>query len=135
MIEIYKQPKFKKLNLAGVIVSVPLLGYGLYLLFFQQLDPINLSLLILYPAIFLTNFYFNCKYPYIALTDNCLTKRLFFKQYKIQLDEVEYIKNVFGDIQIKGTDKIIQIEKDAVSSEDMKELVGVLTRKTQIQLV
>ena len=134
MIEIYKKPKFKKLYLAALIVSIPLLGYNLYLLLSQQLDSIDLFLLI-YPAIFLIYFYFNRKYPYIKLTDNCLTKRLFFKQYKIQLSEIEYIKNVFGDIQIKGTDKIIQIEKDAVSSEDMKELVGVLTRKTQIQLV
>ena len=135
MIEIYKQPKFKKIDLAALIVSVPLLGYGLYLLLFQQLDPINLSLLIFYPAIFLIYFYFNRNYPYIKLTDNCLTKRLFFKKYNIQLEEIEYIKNVFGDIQIKGPDRIIQIEKDAVSSDDMQQLLEQLEAKTEMKAV
>ena len=135
MIEIYKQPKFKKLDLAALIVSVPLLGYGLSLLLFQQLDPINLSLFIFYPAIFLIYFYFNRNYPYITLTDNCLTKRLFFKQYKIHLDEIEYIKNVFGDIQVKGPDKIIQIEKDVVKSEDLQRLVDELKSRTALKLV
>ena len=92
----------------------------------------------------------------------------FLKQYKIQLDEIEYIKNVFGDIQFipsrnqfdtgimprdirksiknemnllskfkydsaKGSDKIIQIEKDVVSSEDMQQILEQLECKTELK--
>ena len=134
MIEVYRQPKLKKFRKVAIGVSIVLLIAGIYILLFQESNGYGLFTLT-YPIFIFLEIYYNQYYPYIALTDNCLTKGLFFKQYKIQLDEVEYIKNVFGDTQVKGTDKIIQIEKDAVSSEDMEQLLEQLEAKTKLKAV
>ena len=63
------------------------------------------------------------------------TKTLLLRKHQINLDDVEYIKNVFGDIHIKGSDKIIKIDKDEISQEDKEKLVEALTQKTHLQLV
>jgi hypothetical protein len=73
--------------------------------------------------------------PYITLENNFIQKRSFLRKHRINLDNVEYIKNVFGDIQIKGPDKIIKIDKDEICQEDKEELLEVLTQKTHLQLV
>ena len=54
---------------------------------------------------------------------------------QINLDDVACIQDVFGDIHIKGSDKIIKIDKDEISENDREKLVEVLTQKTHHQLV
>ena len=134
MIEIYRQPKLRKFRQIGIVLSVLFLIGGIYILIFQETNEYSLFTFI-YPIFMFLEIYHNEYYPYITLTDNCLTKRPFLKQYKIQLDEIEYIKNVFGDIQVKGPDKIIQIEKDVVSSEDMQRILEQLEGKTELRAV
>ena len=134
MIEVYRQPKLRKFRQIAIVLSVLFLIGGIYILLFQESNEYSLFTII-YPIFMFLEIYYNQYYPYITLTDNCLTKRLFFKKYKIQLDEIEYIKNVFGDIQVKGPDKIIQIEKDVVSSEDMQRLLDELEGRTELKTV
>jgi len=134
MIEVYRQPKLKKFRQIAIVLSVLFLIGGIYILLFQESNEYSLFTII-YPIIMFLEIYYNEYYPYIKLTDNCLTKRPFFKQYKIQLDEIEYIKNVFGDIHVKGPDKIIQIEKDVVKSEDLQRLVEQLENRTALRAV
>ena len=134
MIEIYKQPKFKYLNLIGIVLSIVLIVAGIFIWFFGESIEFGLFALI-YPTLLMVSSYFDHYYPYITLDNDTLTKRLFFKKYKIQVDEIEYIKNVFGDVHIKGPDKIIQIEKDVVSSEDMQQLLDQLEGRTALKPV
>ena len=86
MIEVYRQPKLRKFRQIGIVLSVLFLIGGIYILLFQESNEYSLFTII-YPILMLLEIYYNQYYPYITLTDNCLTKRLFFKQYKIQLDE------------------------------------------------
>ena len=169
MIEVYRQPKLRKFRQIAIVLSVLFLIGGIYILLFQESNEYSLFTII-YPIFMFLEIYYNQYYPYITLTNNCLTKRPFLKKYKIQLDEVEYIKNVFGDIQFipsrnqfdtgimprdirksiknemnllskfkydsaKGPDKIIQIEKDVVSSEDMQQILEQLKTKTELKTV
>jgi len=73
--------------------------------------------------------------PYITLENNFIQKRYLLRKHQINLDDVEYIKNVFGDIHIKGSDKIIQVEKDEISQDDKEQIVKALTQKTHLQLI
>jgi hypothetical protein len=134
MIDIYKQPKFKHLRTIGIVLSIFVIVAGIFIWLFEESIEFGLFAFI-YPITLFISSYYDQYYPYITLTNNTLTKRLFFKKYKIQLDEIEYIKNVFGDIQVKGPDKIIQIEKDVVHSEDMQRLLEQLENRTALRAV
>ena len=134
MIEIYKQPKFKHLRTIGIVLSIFVIVAGIFIWLFEKSIEFGVFAFIYSISLFISS-YFNQYYPYITLTDNCLTKRLFFKKYKIQLDEIECIKNVFGDIHVKGPDKIIQIEKDVVHSVDLQRLVDELKSRTALKPV
>ena len=134
MIKVYKQPKFKYLNLIGIVLSIVLILAAIFIWLFGESIEFGLFALI-YPTLLMVSSYFDQYYPYISLDNDTLTKRLFFKKYKIQVDEIEYIKNVFGDVHVKGPDKIIQIEKDVVSSEDMQQLLDQLEGRTELKPV
>lgn len=134
MIEVYKQPKFKYLRIVGIVLSIVVIVAMIFIWLFGKSIEYGLFTFI-YPISLFISSYFDHYYPYITLTNDTLTKRIFFKKYKIQVDEIEYIKNFFGDIHIKGPDKIIQIEKDVVSSEDMQQLLDQLEGKTALKLV
>ena len=134
MIEIYKQPQLSKFRQIGIGLSVLFLIACFYILIFEKSNGYLLFTLI-YPILMFLEIYNDQYYPYITLTKDTLTKRLFFKKYKIQLDEIECIKNVFGDIHVKGPDKIIQIEKDVVHSVDLQRLVDELKSRTALKPV
>lgn len=134
MIEIYKQPKFKYLRIIGIVLSIVLIVAGIFIWFFGESIEFGLYALI-YPTLLMVSSYFDQYYPYISLNEETLTKRLFFKKYKIQVDEIEYIKNVFGDVHVKGPDKIIQVEKDVVRSEDRQQLLDQLEDRTALKPV
>ncbi len=134
MIEIHKQPKFKYLNKIGIVLSIVLIVAGIFIWFFGESIEFGLFALI-YPTLLMVSSYLDQYYPYISLDEETLTKRLFFKKYKIQVNEIEYIKNVFGDVHVKGPDKIIQIEKDVIRSEDMQQLLDQLEGRTALKPV
>lgn len=134
MIEIYKQPKFKHLRIIYIVLSIFAIVAAIFIWLFEASIELGLFAFI-YPIFLIISSYFDQYYPYITLDKDTLTKRLFFKKYKIQVDEIEYIKNFFGDVHVKGPDKIIQIEKDVVSSEDMQQLLDQLEDRTALKLI
>ena len=134
MIEIHKQPKFKYLNKIGVVLSIVLIVAGIFIWLFGNSIEFGLFTFI-YPTLLMVSSYLDQYYPYITLDEETLTKRLFFKKYKIQVNEIEYIKNVFGDVHVKGPDKIIQVEKDVVRSEDRQQLLDQLEGRTALKPV
>lgn len=134
MIEVYKQPKIKYLRIVGVVLSIFVIVAMIFIWLFGKSIEYGLFTFI-YPISLFISSYFDQYYPYISLDDDTLTKRLFFKKYKIQIDDIEYIKNVFGDVHVKGPDKIIQVEKDVVSSEDMQQLLDQLEGRTALKPV
>jgi amino acid permease len=134
MIEIYKQPKFKYLRIIGIVLSIFAIVAAIFIWLFEASIELGLFAFI-YPISLFISSYFDHYYPYISLNEDTLTKRLFFKKYKIQVDEIEYVKNVFGDVHVKGPDKIIQVEKDVVRSEDMQQLLDLLEGRTALKPV
>ena len=129
--KIYRSSKINRFYFIG-IMAVVLIGFSLLIHFVFNNENyyviiVPLTLLFIEIEKFLI--------PYITLENNFIQKRSFLRKHKINFDDVEYIKDFFGDIHIKGSDKIIQIEKDEISQDDKEQIVKTLTQKTHLQLI
>ena len=63
-----------------------------------------------------------------------LIKYDLFIKHKINIDEIEYIKEVFGDIHIKGKDKIIAVDHNLISEDDKQKLLDELETRTKFEI-
>jgi hypothetical protein len=73
-------------------------------------------------------------YPYLEIKNGQLIKYDLFIKHKININEIEYIKEVIGDIHIKGKDKIIAVDQNLISKDDKQRLLDELEKTTNLKL-
>ena len=86
------------------------------------------------PVLSLIMFFSMYFYPSLEIKNGQLIKYDLFIKHKINIDEIEYIKKVFGDIHVKGKDKIIAIDHNLISEDDKQRLLDELERRTSLKL-
>ena len=129
--------KHKRQNAAVVFIAIWSLFLGVQLMrlfkaddFFDFNNYFDLVLPIISLIIFFTIFF----YPNMEIKNGQLIKYDLFIKHKINIDEIEYIKKVFGDIHVKGKDKIIAIGHDLIKEDDQQKLLDELESKTSLKL-
>jgi len=129
--------KHKRRNAAVVFIAIWSLFLGVQLMrlfkaddFFDFNNYFDLVLPIISLIIFFTIFF----YPNMEIKNGQLIKYDLFIKHKINIDEIEYIKKVFGDIHVKGKDKIIAIGHDLIKEDDQQKLLDELESKTSLKL-
>jgi len=73
-------------------------------------------------------------YPSLEIKNGQLIKYDLFIKHKININEIEYIKEVFGDIHVKGKDKIIAIGHDLINEDDKQKLLDELETRTSLKM-
>ena len=74
--------------------------------------------------------------PFLEIENGKLIKYdLFIKSKSINIDEIESIEKVFGDIHIKSENKKIVIDRNIIDQDDWKKLLNELETKTSLKLV
>ena len=129
--------KHKRRNFMVVLIAIWSLLLGMRLMdlftaddlfdfnnYFNLFVPV-LSLIIFFPMYF---------YPNMEIKNGQLIKYDLFIKYKISIDEIEYIKEIIGDIHIKGKDKIIAVDHNLISEDDKQKLLDELKTKTSLKL-
>ena len=129
--------KNKRRNTAVVFIAVWSLFLGMQLMklftadnFFNLNNYFNLFVPVLSLIMFFTMYF----YPNLEIKNGQLIKYDLFIKHKINIDEIEYFKEVIGDIHIKGKDKIIAIDHDLISEDDKQKLLDELETKTNLKL-
>ena len=129
--------KHKRRNAAVVFIAIWSLFLGVQLMrlfkaddFFDFNNYFDLVLPIISLIIFFTIFF----YPNMEIKNGQLIKYDLFIKHRINIDEIEYIKKVFGDIHVKGKDKIIAIGHDLIKEDDQQKLLDELESKTSLKL-
>ena len=129
--------KRKRRNFAVVLISVWSLLLGMRLMGLFTADNFlnfNNYFNLFVPVLSLIMFFAIYFYPYIEIENSQLIKYDLFIKHKINIDEIEYIKKVFGDIHIKGKDKIIAIDHNLISEDDKQHLLDELETRTSLKL-
>jgi hypothetical protein len=129
--------KHKRRNAAVVLISIWSLFLGMQLMrLFTADDLLNFNnyFEILLPIVSLIMFFTMYFYPNLEIKNGQLIKYDLFIKHKINIDEIEYIKKVFGDIHVKGKNKIIVVNHDLISEDDQQRLLGELESRTSLKL-
>ena len=129
--------KHKRRNAAVVFIAIWSLLLGMHLMelftadnFFNFNNYFNLFV----PVLSLIMFFIMYFYPSLEIKNGQLIKYDLFIKHKINIDEIEYIKEVIGDIHIKGKDKIISVDYDLISKDDKQKLLDELETRTSLKL-
>jgi len=86
------------------------------------------------PVLSLFMFFSMYFYPSLEIKNGQLIKYDLFIKHKININEIEYIKEVFGDIHVKGKDKIIAIGHDLINEDDKQKLLDELETRTSLKM-
>ena len=120
-----------------VLISVWSLLLGIHLMelltannYLNFNNYLNLFVPVLSLVMFLPMYF----YPNVEIKNSQLIKYDLFIKHKVNIDEIEYIKEVFGDIHVKGEDKIIAIGHDLISEDDKQRLLNELETRTSLKL-
>ena len=129
--------KHRRRNAAVVFIAIWSLFLGVQLMRLFTADDIfnfnnyfDLMLPIISLIIFFTIFF----YPNMEIKNGQLIKYDLFIKHRINIDEIEYIKEIFGDVHVKGKDKIIAIDHNLISEDDKQKLLDELEKRTNLKM-
>lgn len=129
--------KHKRRNAAVVLISIWSLFLGMQLMrLFTADDLLNFNNYfdLLLPVVSLIMFFTMYFYPSLEIKNGQLIKYDLFIKHKINIAEIEYIKKVFGDIHVKGKNKIIAIDHHLINEDDQQRLLGELESRKRLKL-
>ena len=129
--------KHKRRNTAVVFISLWSLFLGMQLMRLFTADDIlnfNNYFTLFVPVLSLIMFFTMYFYPSLEIKNGQLIKYDLFVKHKINIDEIEYIKKVFGNIHVKEKNKIIVVNHDLISEEDQQRLLGELESRKSLKL-
>ena len=129
--------KHKRRNAAVVFIAIWSLLLGIHLMELFTADNFfnfNNYYSLFVPVLSLIMFFSMYFYPSLEIKNGQLIKYDLFIKHKINISEIEYIKEVIGDIHIKGKDKIIAVDQNLISENDKQQLLDELETKTSLKL-
>jgi|GEM_PF-1475955 len=129
--------KHKRRNTAVVFIAIWSLFLGVQLMRLFTADDLfnfNNYFDLLLPIVSLIMFLCMYFYPSLEIKNGQLIKYDLFIKHRINIDEIEYIKKVFGDIHIKGKDKIIAIDHNLISGDDQQKFLAELEKRTSLKM-